>query len=131
MHFFGNMLKTSQELRKASLRVVGCQGVEVWQNLKTQIVKIKPKNSNCEKTQKLWLWQNSKTQIWQNSKTETETKHNKIWVNKIELQNLNYKIWLTKFDLQNLTYKIWVGSGQTENTRIRVYMYYQFDHFPW
>ena len=22
------------------------------------------------------------------------------------------------------------GSGQTENTRIRVYVYFQFDHFP-
>ena len=31
--------KTSQELRNAALRVVGCQGVEVWQNSKTQIVK--------------------------------------------------------------------------------------------
>ena len=34
-------MKTSQELRKAALRVVGCQGVEVWQNSKTQIVKKK------------------------------------------------------------------------------------------
>ena len=33
--------KTSQELRKAALRVVGCQGVEVWQNSKTQIVREK------------------------------------------------------------------------------------------
>ena len=23
-----------------------------------------------------------------------------------------------------------LGSGQTENTRIRVYVYFQFDHFP-
>ena len=32
-------MKTSQELRKAALRVVGCQGVEGWKNSKTQIVK--------------------------------------------------------------------------------------------
>ena len=44
------LTETSQELRKAALRVVGCQGVEVWQNSKTQIV---PKvNSNCDKTKK-------------------------------------------------------------------------------
>ena len=52
--------------------MVGCQGVEViqkklWQNLKTQIVKKKPKNLKCDTTQKL--------KLWQNSITETETKH--------------------------------------------------------
>ena len=52
-------------MRKAALRVVSCQGVEVWQNSKTQIVRKKTiktqivtklQNSNCDKTQKLKLW---------------------------------------------------------------------------
>ena len=29
---FTKNTKTSQELRKAALRVIGCQGVKVWQN---------------------------------------------------------------------------------------------------
>ena len=41
--------------------------------LKTQIV-TKLINANCDTTQKLKLWQNTKTQLWQNSKTIIVTK---------------------------------------------------------
>ena len=73
--------KTSRESRKAALRVgllSRCWGdkKKLWQTSKTQILEKKTlktqivtelKNSNCDQTQKL--------KLWQNSKTETETKH--------------------------------------------------------
>ena len=56
------------ELQKSALRVGQlsmCWGEEkkLWQDSKTQIEKKKPKNSNCDKTQKILLRQNSKTLI--------------------------------------------------------------------
>ena len=61
--------ETSQELRKAALRVVGCQGVKVWQNSKTQIVKKKITTVTLNKLINLSY--------------------------KFELQNLSYKTWVT------------------------------------
>ena len=69
--------KHHKNCEKLHWELVGCQGVEVWQT-QTQIVRKKSKNcekkskncerknlqnSNCEKTPKLELWQNWKTQI--------------------------------------------------------------------
>ena len=63
----------------------------MWQNSKTQIVTIL-KNSYCDKTQKLRLWQNFKNsnydkthklKLWQSSKTRIVTKLRKLkwWQN--------------------------------------------------
>ena len=89
--------KHCKNCKKLPWELVGCQGVEVikkklWQNSKTQIVKkknlktqivTKIKNSNCDKTQKLKLWQNSKTQIA--TKLENlncdKTKKSELWQN--------------------------------------------------
>ena len=76
--------KTSRESRKAALRVgwlSRCWGdktqkLKLWKkNLKTETV-TKLKNSNCDKTHKL--------KLWQNSKTETETKHKNFKCDKIQ-----------------------------------------------
>ena len=48
--------------------------LKLWQNLKTQIV-TKPKNLNCDKTQKHKFWQNSK-----NSNCD-KTQKFKLWQN--------------------------------------------------
>ena len=87
--------KNCENGKKLPWELVGCQGVEVikfffWQNLKTQIVRgknlktqnvTKLKNSNCDTTQKL--------KLWQNSKTETETKHKNFKCDKIQ----KLKLW--------------------------------------
>ena len=39
-------------------------------------------------------------------------------------------IWTFSFQICFKNQFLNLGSGQTENTRIRVYMYFQFDHFP-
>ena len=73
----------------------------------------KLKNSHCEKTQKLKLWQNSKTQIvatqklnfWQNSKTQIVTKLKiKLWqcsktqmVTKLKHSNSDKTLWVFEF----------------------------------
>ena len=59
--------------------------------LKTQVV-MKPKNSNCDETQKLKLWWNSKTQIvmkLKNSKPHIVMKLKNSNGNKIKI----FKLW--------------------------------------
>ena len=55
------------------------QKIELWQNSKTHIV-TKPKNSNHGKTQKLKLWQSSKIQMVANIKdlNSDKTKKKKL-----------------------------------------------------
>ena len=56
------------------------QKIKLWWNSKTQIV-MKLQNSNCDETQKLKLWWNSKTQIvmkLKNSKCD-KTQKLKLW----------------------------------------------------
>ena len=40
------------------------------------------------------------------------------------------EIWTFSFQICFQNQFLTLGSGQTENTRIRKYVYFQFDHFP-
>ena len=81
--------------------------VTIRKNLKTQIV-TKLNNSNCDKTQKL--------KLWQNSKTETETKHTNFKcdnLQKLKLeQNQKRKLW------QNSKLKLWQNSKTQIATKL-------------
>ena len=45
-------------------------------------------------------------------------------------KNFRIEIWTFSFQICFKNQFLTSGSGQTENTRIHVYMYFQFDHFP-
>ena len=83
-------------------------------------MKLKNKNSNGDKTQKLKLWQNSKTQIVTNSKTqigtELELGQNPKSKERKKLKTQN----VTKFKLwQNSRIKIWWNSKLSIVTKLK------------
>ena len=84
-------IKIVTKLKKmvTTLKTWNCeksQKIKLWQNSKTRIM-TKLKKLNCDKTQKLKLWQNSKTQIVTKLKNSNcdKTKKNQI-ATKLEVQ---------------------------------------------
>ena len=53
----------------------------------------------------------------------------KILTETLQQKKFRIKIWTFSFQICFKNQFSTSGSGQTENTRIRVYVYFQFDHF--
>ena len=54
----------------------------------------------------------------------------KILIETLQQKKIRIEIWTFSFQICFKNQVSTSESGQTENSRIRVYVYFQFDHFP-